>query len=147
MHKTSIYCTCPHVIDVIKGKLDKHTHPACPFSAVNGAREIKVQILSCHLSTGASDFCLCSSTGGVAPLLPSNIKTTLPAVSRLLPRVSDVGHCQISQEGLKAVCLHCKLKRRERGQKKIRNKGCAWDREKEGDYRFKELMNCLGGGQ
>lgn len=90
---------------------------------------LQVSVLTCHLSTGASDCCLCSSTGGVAPHPPPSH----PA----LPSVSDVGGCQISQESLAAVCLLCKLEERaEEDQREGKHRT-------ERDCRFKELMTCI----
>ncbi len=84
---------------------------------------------------------LCSPTGGVAPYATPT--SSLPP----LPCVSDVGCCQISQEGLGAVCLLCKLERRESRGRPERERGRARDtqRERERDSRFKELMTCKGG--
>lgn len=64
-----------------------------------------------HGSLRLLSLCLLSSTGGVAPRSPETLKQP-PSSHPPLPCVSDVECCQISQEGLEAVCLLCKLERR-----------------------------------
>lgn len=77
-----------------------------------------------HRSLRLLSPCLCSPTGGVAPHSPKTLQQPPPLpATRLSPMSLMWGCCQISQEGLGAVCLLCKLERRERERERPEREG------------------------
>lgn len=63
----------------------QHVHSLLSVRTGMKTSEKILHMLSCHLSTGASDCCLCDSTGGAASYAPEDIKTTFPIATRLYP--------------------------------------------------------------
>lgn len=103
---------------------------------------LQVQCLTHHLSTGASDCCLHVSSVPAEVWHHTPLNTTPPAVPHLCPVSLMWGCSQISQEGLGAVCLLCKLEGRESEKDQSERKGVHGterERERKRDCTFKEL--------